>query len=103
MVIPRNKINTKGQEDVEMAYALFVIAPAPGEESIDQGKWNNFLTRVKESGVKIEASSLLNRGIWQFDLSRESHCFHELIAAATVEKISFRYMITEDQIPWVFS
>ena len=86
-----------------MAYALFLIAPLPNEKSIPLKPWEQFAKRIENLQLKSKNSQLLARGVWQLSLKEDSTRLHELIIAATEANLQFRYVITEDQLSWIYS
>jgi hypothetical protein len=86
-----------------MPYVLFAITPGHGEKAISQNKYSTFDQAIGNLSLLSEYSTLLGRGAWLLDLTKDAPQFHELISAALEAKISFRYMLLTDQIAWITS
>lgn len=86
-----------------MSYALFLIAPAPGSKEIPIKPWKEFVNKIDNFQLKGENSQLLAKGVWQLSLNEDSPRLHELIIAATEARLQFRYVITSDQLSWIYS
>jgi hypothetical protein len=86
-----------------MSYALFLIAPLPGSKQIAIDKWERFAEKTNTLKLTSENSQLLARGVWQVDLSNDSGFLHQLIIAASEAGLEFRYVITSDQLSWIYS
>jgi len=84
-------------------YALFMIACAPGSKEIPIKPWERFVELIGTPKLNSATSQLLAKGVWQVDLSIDVSTFHLLIVAASQAKLEFRYMITSDQISWIYS
>ncbi len=86
-----------------MPYALFMISPLPGEKEISISKWAHFEQSVQDLKLTSANSQLLAKGVWQLFLDHDIQQFHKLIIDATKAGLEFRYVITPDQLSWIYS
>jgi hypothetical protein len=86
-----------------MPYVLFVVTPDTGTDMISQRTWDRFDRGLRDLVLSSTESVLLNRGFWQLDLSCDEAAFHLLISAAKEAEVSYRYLLSEGPISWVFS
>ena len=84
-------------------YVLFMISLAPGSKEIPITPWEQFVGQIGTPELKSATSQLLAKGVWQLDLNSDVSTFHSLITVASQAKLEFRYVITSDQITWIYS
>ena len=86
-----------------MAYALFVLTPAPGSNMIPPSVHEGFADDVKDIPLQSTNSILLSRYCWQLDLNADRAALEMLMAAAKKAGGTYRYLITDEQLKWTYS